>query len=68
MSIDTTAEPRQVRVRIAMDGSRKMIDTGSESGPRPLDDEALEAVSGGGSFRVTFQDGCSSSITVINNL
>ncbi len=58
MSIDTVLE------HATSDGVRTVLRKSDEDeGPRPIDDEELEAIAGGSSYRVTFQDGCTIDVT-----
>ena len=44
---------------VGSDGIRKAFRKGAgDDGPRPIGDEELEAVAGGGNYQVTFFDGC----------
>lgn len=53
---------------VASDGTRKVFRQGAgNEGPRPLDDEELEAVAGGADFRVTFTDGCVVTVQGVDN-
>lgn len=53
---------------VASDGTRAVFRQGAgNEGPRPIDDEKLEAVAGGADFRVTFTDGCVVDVTGVAN-
>ena len=53
---------------VASDGTRQVFRQGAgNEGPRPIDDEELEAVVGGADFRVTFTDGCVVEVTGVAN-
>ena len=53
---------------VASDGTRQVFRQGAgNEGPRPIDDEELEAVVGGADFRVTFTDGCVVDVTGVAN-
>ena len=53
---------------VASDGTRQVFRQGAgNEGPRPIDDEELEAVAGGASYRVTFSDGCTYIIRGVDN-
>ena len=64
MSVDVMEKPTtRYRVEIASDGTRKVSQEGAaEDGPRPVDDEQLEAVAGGGNYQVDFDCGCSVNV------
>lgn len=56
MQSDAAANPGRVGgkfVRVASDGTGKVVRAGDGS-PRPLDDEELEAVAGGGTWIISF--------------
>lgn len=70
MSVDAVQEPRtRLRVEIVNDGTRtpSREDVAAEDGPRPVDDEKLEAVAGGGSYRVEFHDGCTINVIGVDS-
>lgn len=57
-----------VVAHVASDGTCAGFRQGAgNEGPRPLDDEELEAVAGGADFRVTFTDGCVVEVTGVVN-
>ena len=58
VAADETTKTR-LRVERAADGTRKVIETDADDRPRPIDDDALKAVAGGGRYLVEFHDGCS---------
>ncbi len=58
MSAEVTIE------QVSSDGVRKMFRKGPNGeGPRPIDDEDLAAVAGGATYNVTFDDGCSMTVS-----
>lgn len=69
MNAEPVVEPTpRWRATIESEGTRKVFRKGAaDEGPVPIDDEELEAVAGGGSYRVEFTDGCVVTVTGVDN-